>query len=66
MACSEAPMPMLAASAVVFRIEAVVVVSREVRRFIKNDPSKIPGQTRYPKSSVPAKATPDAGHTPVA
>ena len=44
MACSEAPMPILAASTVVFRIDAVLVVSRGVRRLIKNDPSKMPGQ----------------------
>ena len=66
MACSEAPIPILAASTVVFRIDAVLVVSREVRRLIKNDPSKMPGQTRYPNSRVPAKAMPDAGHTAVA
>ena len=59
-------MPILAASTVVFRVDAALVVSREVRRLIKNDPSKIPGQTRYPNSKVLAKAMPDAGQTAVA
>jgi hypothetical protein len=39
-------MPMLVASKMDLKIDAALVMSKDVQTLIKNDPSKIPGHTR--------------------